>query len=112
MGSLFGQSQGGTAARAAERAAEAQRLQTARQYEETTKRAQTAELESKAAAAEQLNRAAAAETLQKNLQKIAQEQGNEVAEVVAGGAAELVTDDRKRKRKMPALSTTLGIDLV
>lgn len=110
MGALFSRPST-TAARAAERAAELQRIQTAQQYEETTRRAQEAELESKARAAEQAQRTLAAETLQKNLQKIAQEQGTEVAEVVAGGSAE-VGSDQKRKRKMPTLSTTLGIDIV
>src|SRR5690554_377480 len=99
-----------TAARAAERQAELQRIQTAQQYEDTTRRAKEAELESQARAAEQAQRALAAETLQKNLQKIAQEQGTEVAEVVAGGTAEQ-EPEQKRKRKMPALSTTLGIDI-
>ncbi len=98
------------AARAAERAAELQRIQTAQQYEETSRRAQEAELESKTRAAEQMQRAQAAETLQKNLQKLAQEQGQEVAEVVAGGSAEQVPTEQKRKRKMPALSSTLGIE--
>lgn len=101
-----------TAARAAERAAEAQRLEAQRQYEETTRRAMEAEAESRARAAEQAQRQAAAETLQRNLQQLAQEQGNEVPEVVAGGEAELRTDDRKRKRKMPTLSTTLGLDVI
>jgi len=111
MGSLFSRPST-TAARAAERAAELQRIQTQQQYEETTRRSQEAELESKAKAAEQMQRQLAAETLQKNLQKIAQEQGAEVAEVVAGGSAEQTQPNQKRKRKMPALSTTLGIDIV
>jgi len=111
MGGLFSRPST-TAARAAEEAAERQRIQTAKQYEETTRRAQQAELESKAMAAEQMQRQLAAETLQRNLQKLAQEQGTEVAEVVAGGGAEQAQPEQKRKRKMPSLSTTLGIDIV
>lgn len=110
MGGLFSRPST-TAARAAERQAELQRIQTAQQYEETTRRAQEAELESKARAAEQMQRQLAAETLQKNLQKLAQEQGTEVAEVVAGGSAEQEQPEQKRKRKMPALSSTLGINV-
>ncbi len=111
MAGLLGGSQGGTAARAAERAADRQRQQTEAQYRETSKRAELSEAESRAASAEMLKRSEAASTLQKNLQKLAQEQGTEVAEIVPGGAAQESGDEQKRKRKMPTLSSTLGIEL-
>jgi hypothetical protein len=111
VGNLF-RKPSDSGAKAAERAAAAQRESAERQHAETLRQSERAAAEAAERAAEQARRAAASETLQANLQKLAQEQGAEVAEVVPGGSAEQEQPDQKRKRKMPALSSTLGIEIV
>lgn len=101
-----------SAAKAAERQTALQRAEAARQHEETMRQSERAAAEAAQRAAEQEQRAKAAETLQANLQRLAQEQMQMTPEVVTGGSAEqFSTDDRKRKRKMPTLSTSLGLNL-